>query len=177
MYRFLPCLLALSLLGCGMPPAGQEPIRTASPASLSPSRDWLNAPLPQAVALLETTTAIAAPPVETPNASDGKPTFEKDVLPVIDKYCVRCHSGPKPRGSFAMDGFKKREDALLNPTAWEKIAENLRSRAMPPDGKPRPSEEQLNRLNTWIDIEIYKVDCTGPRDPGRVTMRRLNRAE
>lgn len=113
----------------------------------------------------------------TATAAEEKPTFEKDVLPVIQKYCVNCHSGPNPRAKFSLDNFKTSSDALKNPTAWEKVAENLRSRAMPPDGKPKPSEAQLDRLNTWIDAVVFKIDCSGKRDPGRVTMRRLNRAE
>src|SRR6478735_3657620 len=48
---------------------------------------------------------------------------------------------------------------------------------MPPEGKARPTEAQLDRVNTWLDVEIFKVDCAGKRDPGRVTIRRLNRNE
>jgi len=127
-----------------------------------------------AVALLG--WAVASPAVE-PEKPAEKPTFEKDVRPVIEKYCLSCHSGAKPRASFALDKFKTRDDALKDVKAWEKVAENLRSRAMPPDNKPQPSQAQLDRLNTWLDVEVFKVDCTAKRDPGRVTMRRLNRAE
>src|SRR5690349_16717502 len=42
-------------------------------------------------------------------------------------------------------------------------------------GAAGPAEMEL--LDRWLDAVVYKVDCTGPRDPGRVTIRRLNRAE
>ncbi len=50
---------------------------------------------------------------------------------------------------------------------------------MPPKGKPKPSEAELDTIYAWIDADVLKVDCNpnGPKDPGRVTIRRLNRAE
>jgi hypothetical protein len=51
---------------------------------------------------------------------------------------------------------------------------------MPPDDKPRPrpSLEELDLLNAYFDAAMFKVDCTsGKKDPGRVTIHRLNRAE
>jgi hypothetical protein len=53
----------------------------------------------------------------------------------------------------------------------------LRTGKMPPKEQPRPSEADVKRVIDWIDREILKVDCSGPRDPGRVTIRRLNRHE
>ena len=112
-----------------------------------------------------------------PSATADPATFARDVAPVIGRFCVRCHGGAKPRGGLALDRILDRSSARENVSAWEKVAESLRSGAMPPLGKPRPSEAQLDRVNAWLDSEVLKVDCTGPRDPGRVTLRRLNRAE
>jgi hypothetical protein len=126
------------------------------------------------LAVVGTVGVLTARPAEAPME---KPSFEKDVRPVLEKFCIACHSGNKPRAGFSLEGFKTGGDALKNLKAWEKVAENLRSRTMPPDDKPRPTEAQLDRLNAWIDVEVFKVDCTGKRDPGRVTIHRLNRAE
>ena len=48
---------------------------------------------------------------------------------------------------------------------------------MPPDDHPQPSEQEIDALRTWVDAELSKIDCGGTVDPGRVTIRRLNRAE
>ena len=48
---------------------------------------------------------------------------------------------------------------------------------MPPPEKPRPSIAELDAVNAWIDVVVFKFDCNGPRDPGRVTIRRLNKVE
>ncbi len=105
------------------------------------------------------------------------PDFSKDVLPVLTKYCIKCHGGEKPKGSFRLDNVKDQEAALKRPKAWEKIAEALRSSEMPPPDKPRPSADELDAVNGWIDVIVFKVDCNGLRDPGRVTIRRLNKVE
>ena len=48
---------------------------------------------------------------------------------------------------------------------------------MPPKNKPQPTKEEKEFLIGWIENSLTKVDCTAPKDPGRVTIRRLNRAE
>src|SRR2546428_13640005 len=47
---------------------------------------------------------------------------------------------------------------------------------MPPEKKPRPSPQERDRLAEWIKFEAFGIDPKHP-DPGRVTVRRLNRAE
>ena len=111
--------------------------------------------------------ADAAPP----------PDFKKDVLPVLTTYCTKCHGGEKPSGSFRLDNVKDLDAALKRPKAWEKVAEALRGGEMPPPEKPRPSATELDAVNGWIDTVVFKVDCKGLHDPGRVTIRRLNKVE
>jgi Protein of unknown function (DUF1592)/Protein of unknown function (DUF1588)/Protein of unknown function (DUF1585)/Protein of unknown function (DUF1587)/Protein of unknown function (DUF1595)/Planctomycete cytochrome C len=133
---------------------------------------WLLIPaLACLLPLLRESSPCAA--AETP----PKPTFSKDVQPVLAKYCLGCHGAEKQRGNLRFDRFKDEADAIKNPKVWEKVADNLRSATMPPQNKPQPSVQELDALNTWIDVAIFKVDCNGPKDPGRVTIRRLNRAE
>jgi hypothetical protein len=112
-----------------------------------------------------------------PLAGAAPADFKKDVLPVLNKYCTRCHGGEKPSGGFRLDNVKDQDTALKRPKTWEKIAEALRAGEMPPPEKPRPTAAELDSVNGWIDVVILKVDCNGPRDPGRVTIRRLNKVE
>src|ERR671933_616796 len=43
--------------------------------------------------------------------------------------------------------------------------------------KSQPAADEKKAVLTWLDAELAKTACTGPIDPGRVTLRRLNRAE
>jgi hypothetical protein len=47
---------------------------------------------------------------------------------------------------------------------------------MPPDDKPQPTQAERDLLSEWIDAVVNDCDCENP-DPGRVTIRRLNREE
>lgn len=116
-------------------------------------------------------TAMAAPPAV------AKPDYARDVQPLLVKYCNDCHNPTKKKGGLILDGFKDQDAALKNPKVWEKVADQIRSGDMPPSGHKKPSAEELDLLNTWIDFEVFKIDCNGKKDPGRVTVHRLNRAE
>jgi len=47
---------------------------------------------------------------------------------------------------------------------------------MPPPKKPQPTPEEKERIAQWIKSAVFKIDPQNP-DPGRVTIRRLNRTE
>ena len=48
---------------------------------------------------------------------------------------------------------------------------------MPPDEEPQPPEHQRQAVAAWLARELARIDRLTPPDPGRVTARRLNRAE
>src|SRR5262245_48227780 len=47
---------------------------------------------------------------------------------------------------------------------------------MPPAHADRPSDVQRRAITRWVERQVFKVDEARP-DPGRVTIRRLNRME
>jgi hypothetical protein len=98
--------------------------------------------------------------------------FQKQVVPLLERYCVGCHSGPKKKGDLALD-YRGR-DAGADRESWRSVAERLESGEMPPEEKqPRPGDAEVDLILRWIDQAAGRTQ----RDPGRVTIRRLNRAE
>jgi hypothetical protein len=102
--------------------------------------------------------------------------FEQKVRPLLAKYCNHCHGGTEKVGGLAFDRFTSVSTVLEKRSLWQKMARNLNARIMPPEGEKLPTSEEVEFLIGWIERETNKVDC-GVRDPGRVTIRRLNRAE
>ncbi len=102
--------------------------------------------------------------------------FERDVRPILSQYCNNCHSAEKHKGDVVLDKFTDEASVLADHATWEKVLKNLRSRAMPPEEKPQPTEDQRQLVANWLDAKLFFVDCEHP-DPGRVTIRRLNRTE
>jgi mono/diheme cytochrome c family protein len=139
----------------------------------------VGASLVAALALTHAAPRAGETPGQPPKGvkAPAKPSFVRDVAPILAKYCIQCHGGKRPKGDMSLEQFKTDADALKQPKLWENVAANLRSGDMPPAGKPKPSAAEMDRVLTWIDTQTAQVDCTKARDPGRVTLRRLNRAE
>jgi mono/diheme cytochrome c family protein len=121
---------------------------------------------------------LVAPSTADPaKPASGEPTFAKDVQPLLAKYCYGCHGGAKPKVGLALDTHKDESFVLKYKDTWDQIVQNLRGGIMPPEGKPKPSKEEVELLTTWIEKKLASIDCRQARNPGRVTIRRLNRAE
>ena len=106
----------------------------------------------------------------------GPVSFAGGVAPLIKKYCVACHGAAQASGDVALHSFKTEASVLKGRDVWEKAARNLHARRMPPRNMPQPTNAERALLVTWIESTLSAADCR-LRDPGRVTMRRLNRAE
>ena len=105
-------------------------------------------------------------------------TFKKTVQPFLGKYCLGCHGAKKPRAGLRLNRFTTEKSLLAEPKTWAKVFEMLDTDAMPPDDhKLRPSTAESAQIAGWIKQKFGLVDCDGDADPGRVTIRRLNRVE
>ena len=60
---------------------------------------------------------------------------------------------------------------------WEKVVEKLKPGQMPPPGVPPPPAEIATAVTRWLESEFARQDRLVKPDAGRVTARRLNRAE
>ena len=101
--------------------------------------------------------------------------FHQKVQPVLEEYCYECHGDGMNKGDVAFDELQS-DDEILNRDLWSKVLKNLRAGIMPPQKAPRPGPAERKVLEDWVKYEAFGIDPKNP-DPGRVTLRRLNRAE
>lgn len=112
-----------------------------------------------------------------PMVAVGDPvSYEKEIQPILERYCFDCHGEGISKGKFSMDRFKDLSKHLEDREHWMAIWRNVRSQVMPPFDEDQLSAEEKRTLQTWIEREVFKLDPASP-DPGRVTIRRLNRTE
>ncbi len=104
------------------------------------------------------------------------PSFERDVKPVIAKYCLSCHAGEDASAGLDLSKFQNTSQVLKDGETWESVARNVGESHMPPKKQPQPSPQQRDRLVAWIESTLSQAYCD-LSDPGRVTLRRLNREE
>ncbi|MEK0448875.1 MAG: hypothetical protein RL088_1143 [Verrucomicrobiota bacterium] len=103
--------------------------------------------------------------------------FQTEIRPLLDTYCYRCHTATKKKGDIILDTYGSAEAAAKDFKVWDAVLENLRSGAMPPDDEEKqPTADEREKLVKWIQKDVFATDPNNP-DPGRVTIRRLNRVE
>jgi mono/diheme cytochrome c family protein len=103
--------------------------------------------------------------------------FDSSVKPVLAKTCAMCHNDRLSSGGLNITAFLTPDSIVTYRQGWETILQKLRAGEMPPKGIPRPPEAQLQALVSYVEGEFDKADRNTKPDPGRVTARRLNRAE
>ena len=92
------------------------------------------------------------------------------------RYCVACHNDRLLTAGLTLEGL---DLSQVGPHAetWEKVVAKLRTRTMPPVGRPRPAAATYDALAGWLEDEIDRHAAAHP-DPGRTeAFHRLNRAE
>src|SRR6266571_1064416 len=105
-------------------------------------------------------------------ASAQSPQTDRTLL---DTYCVTCHNQKTAVAGLMLDKVDPAK-AGQDPAVWEKVVHKLRSRAMPPPGRPRPDAPSYQALITHLESELDRAAAARP-NPGRPAIRRLNRTE
>ena len=135
--------------------------------------------MPVSLALRRTLTAgacIASMSVLQTSVAGQAPAAPARDL--VATYCVSCHNERLKTGNLALDTISA--DAGQVSTAaetWEKVVVKLRSRAMPPPGRPRPDTASYDAAAAWLETELDRAATAHP-NPGRpAALHRLNRTE
>ncbi|RYD33195.1 MAG: DUF1592 domain-containing protein [Verrucomicrobiaceae bacterium] len=107
--------------------------------------------------------------------TEAETDFEKNIRPILQEHCFDCHADGADKGNVSFDAGSL-EELTGRTDLWVHVLRNVRSGLMPPPKKDRLSAEELEKLQAWIKSGALKLDPANP-DPGRVTLRRLNRIE
>jgi mono/diheme cytochrome c family protein len=126
--------------------------------------------------LISTLALGAAEAADAPHAASDA-AFKAKVAPVLTKYCAGCHGGAKPKGDLDLAKFADTASILAARPKWETLLEAVEAGEMPPKGKPRPDQAESAAVVAWLQSLLTSTDCAAINDPGRVTLRRLNRSE
>ena len=113
----------------------------------------------------------------TPRPEDnGRLAGPVDARPLFEDYCFGCHADGVRKGGLELDRLLEAQDKGAARAEWEKIWKMVRHEFMPPAGADWPGDDERRTIARWIEREAFRADENRP-DPGRVTIRRLNRME
>ena len=104
------------------------------------------------------------------------PEYHAEVEPILRQFCYDCHGDGAEKGGIALDSHSTLAILEADRPLWRRVLENMENGVMPPPDSPQPSLEQAAVIERWIDEVVFHHNCDEP-DPGRVTIRRLNREE
>lgn len=98
---------------------------------------------------------------------------------ILQSQCHKCHDAETAKGGLDLTPFTTQADFERDPQRLEKIIRFVRDREMPPPGKrPQPKEQERQQFVDWGQFTLAHIDYDRfPKDPGRVTLRRLSRHE
>jgi hypothetical protein len=102
--------------------------------------------------------------------------YPTNVQAILSTYCYDCHGDGMEKGKVAFDQFNSHDEMRARRDLFFAALKNVRAGIMPPEKKPRPDAQEQQILADWIKSDIFQIDTRNP-DPGKVTIRRLNRTE
>lgn len=121
--------------------------------------------------------ALGGSVVPAAETNPGDDFFRQTVQPFLQNYCFDCHSGDDAEAELALDRFQTTQSLASAPGSWETILRMLHDQAMPPEDMEQPKPGETTAVVDWIEKTLKTQAYQGKPNPGRVTLRRLNRIE
>jgi len=121
------------------------------------------------------TLPLQAAPQHSESPTEPASAAAPSAREILNKYCVTCHNARLKTAGLLLDSLDV-DNVGSDSDRWEKVAQKLRAREMPPSGRPRPDAATYEALATQLENALDAAATAHPH-PGRVALHRLNRAE
>ncbi|MCC6510465.1 MAG: DUF1592 domain-containing protein [Pirellulaceae bacterium] len=96
----------------------------------------------------------------------------------MKQMCLECHRGAEPDGGLTLEHLETSQTLLKERRIWQKVIQRVRIGEMPPpESDVKLADAERARFVSWLEVAINDIDCGRTPNPGRVTLRRLNRFE
>ena len=108
----------------------------------------------------------------------GKDAWEV-VAPQLSKHCYPCHGeGKELEGDLDLKARPFLGDRARTVAVLREMRGLVTKGEMPPeDADSIPTREERAAIVAWVDDRLREIVAKGGLDPGRVTMRKISRAE
>ncbi|MCW3100747.1 MAG: Gluconolactonase, partial [Chthonomonadaceae bacterium] len=123
------------------------------------------------------TLALVLPSGGQTGPKQNASTFAQTTKIFFAQHCTSCHNTKSKAGGLDMVALQGPDSVAKSRAGWESILRKIRTGEMPPPGSPRPTQIAIKSVTAGIETEFERADKRDAANPGRVTARRLNRAE
>lgn len=107
----------------------------------------------------------------------GAADYEEKAVPFFGEYCFDCHGNDRKKAGVNLETYTGDVALFKEPKFWQRVIEVIETREMPPEDKSQPTNEQRFEIASFLREQLKALDCDTLVNPGRVTIRRLNRNE
>ena len=112
----------------------------------------------------------------------AEPVKFNEITPLLEKYCVSCHSGDQPKADMNLlftDESQVKRLVVQDRGFFTSVVKELSNKQMPPArARIKPTDAERELLIDWININVLGLDCASSEpNPGRFVVRRLNNRE
>src|SRR5437588_12910281 len=84
------------------------------------------------------------------NPPDARTEYAKAIRPLVEKYCLGCHSTKVKKGGLDLERLATIDDARKDLKACQQALEMLVAGDMPPAGKPQPTADEREVVVGWM---------------------------
>src|SRR6516162_5237324 len=121
-----------------------------------------------AVFLSLLTATLFAQSAPSPSGEDLAAGFTRDVRPLLETYCLKCHGPQKKKGGIDFSRWTDGKAGLAERRLWKKALLQVEENEMPPEGEKPLAPEARTALLAWVRGAAHYVDCSNPaeKDPG-----------
>ena len=103
--------------------------------------------------------------------------FASGLRPFLESYCFGCHGVEKAKAEVNFEILPRNTDVFKDRDLWERVRDLVEEKEMPPSKSSQPASEERMAFLELLEKEMDRLDCSQMANPGRVTVRRLNRTE
>ena len=103
--------------------------------------------------------------------------LQRDVVPLLRKYCFDCHDNNFSSGELNLERLLAESPIVKNRRQWINVIEQSRNHVMPPEDEQQPSREDRESIVLSLHQAVHGFDYGGIVDPGFETARRMTHRE
>lgn len=83
--------------------------------------------------------------------------FEKNIRPILSKYCFACHGPEKSKAKIRFDQVDPNIVSGNHQDIWDETREVFNNGEMPPEDEAQPNSHERELLSVWMDTEFKKA--------------------
>ena len=99
--------------------------------------------------------------ISIPSAAAKDPTFEKKIVPFLDRYCLDCHDEETAKGRLSLERIDPKIAGGPDFEKWRILFERVKFHDMPPAKADQPAAAEREVLLGWIRGKLLETQQPG----------------